>query len=68
MDEGLGSSECVVIVTDHHTGMDLRLVVHKSPRILDLRNAVRRLGERSNGPFSANVDVLSGAQSFENGG
>lgn len=57
-DEELGSSDCVVIATDH-TEVDLRLVVHKAPRILDLRNAVRRrLGERSNGPLPANVDVL----------
>jgi len=56
--EALGSTDCVVIATDH-TEVDLRLVVHEAPRVLDLRNAVRRrLGERSNGPLPANVDVL----------
>lgn len=57
-DETLSSSDCVVIATDH-AEVDLRPVIHRAPRILDLRNAVRRrLGGRSNGPLPPNVDVL----------
>lgn len=49
----LGRSDCVVIVTDHDA-VDLRLVTDHAPRVVDLRNAVRRdLGE-----LPANVEVL----------
>jgi UDP-N-acetyl-D-glucosamine dehydrogenase len=56
--EELGSADCVVIATDH-TEVDLRLVVHEAPRILDLRNAVRRrLRGGANSSMPANVEVL----------
>lgn len=52
------NADCVVIATDHF-GLDLGLVVEHAPRILDLRNAIRRrLGGRPNGPLPANVEVL----------
>ncbi len=50
--------DCVVVATDH-SGLDLGLVVDCAPRVLDLRNAVRkRLGGRPNGPLPENVEVL----------
>jgi len=49
----LEQSDCVVIVTDHDV-FDFRFVTDHAPRVVDLRNAVRRtLGE-----LPANVDVL----------
>ncbi len=51
--ERLAQSDCVVIATDHDA-VDLRLVVDLAPKVVDLRNAVRkRLGE-----LPANVEVL----------
>ena len=47
-------TECVVIATDH-SAVDLRLVVNSAPRVVDLRNAVRkRLGIS----LPENVEVL----------
>lgn len=49
----LKGTNCVVIATDHDA-VDLRLITDHAPRVVDLRNAVRRrLGE-----LPANVDVL----------
>lgn len=57
-EEELCSSDCVAIATDH-AKVDLRLVVDAAPKVIDLRNAVRRrLGKRSNGPLPPNVEVL----------
>ena len=56
--ETLGGADCVVIATDH-SSVDLVAVIAGAPRILDLRNAVRRrLGGGQTGPIPANVDVL----------
>ncbi len=52
--EEIEASDCVVIATDH-SGLDLDLVVARAPRVLDLRNAVRK---RLAGPLPANVEVL----------
>ena len=52
-EEEISLADCVVIATDHDA-VDLCLVVHTAPKVVDLRNAVRRrLGE-----LPANVDVL----------
>ncbi|MEO7118046.1 MAG: nucleotide sugar dehydrogenase [Candidatus Limnocylindrales bacterium] len=57
-EERLRGVDCVVIATDH-AAVDLRPVVDAAPRIVDLRNAVRRaLNESQSGPVPANVDVL----------
>lgn len=49
----LARTDCAVISTDHDA-VDLRLVVGVAPRVVDLRNAVRRkLGE-----LPSHVDVL----------
>jgi UDP-N-acetyl-D-glucosamine dehydrogenase len=54
----LAEADCVVIATDHRA-VDLSLVVGHAPRIVDLRNAVRRtLGGGPAGPIPPNVDVL----------
>ncbi|MGB3681941.1 MAG: nucleotide sugar dehydrogenase [Rubrobacteraceae bacterium] len=54
----LYSYDCVAIATDH-AAVDLRLVVDTAPKVVDLRNAVRRrLGKRPNGPLPPNVEVL----------
>lgn len=54
----LESSDCVILATDH-SSFDLGFVVENAPRVLDLRNAVRRrLGESPNGPLPPNVEVL----------
>jgi UDP-N-acetyl-D-glucosamine dehydrogenase len=50
----LGRADCVVIATDHDA-VDLGAVVEAAPKVLDLRNAVRR---RLGGPLPAHVDVL----------
>jgi UDP-N-acetyl-D-glucosamine dehydrogenase len=56
--EAIGSSDCVIVATDHSM-FDLRLVVDNARRVFDLRNAVRkRLGGRPNGPLPENVEVL----------
>lgn len=57
--EALSSADCVIIATDH-AEVDLRPVVYRARRVLDLRNAVRRrLGDRPDGPLPANnVDEL----------
>ena len=50
----LESADCAVIATDH-SSIDLRLVVESVPKVVDLRNAVRkRLGT----PLPKNVEVL----------
>ena len=52
--EEVASTDCVVIATDHEA-VDLPMVVEHAPKVVDLRNAVRRrLGPR----IPANVDVL----------
>ena len=52
-EEEISRADCVVIATDHDA-VDLCLVVNTAPKVVDLRNAVRRrLGE-----LPANVDVL----------
>jgi UDP-N-acetyl-D-glucosamine dehydrogenase len=52
-EEGLAQADCVVIATDHD-GVDLHLVVNSAPKVVDLRNAVRkRLGD-----LPSNVEVL----------
>lgn len=52
-EEGLSQADCVVITTDHDA-VNLRQVVESVPKVVDLRNAVRRrLGE-----LPSNVDVL----------
>jgi UDP-N-acetyl-D-glucosamine dehydrogenase len=57
-EEELLKTDCVVIVTDH-SQIDLRSVVDTTPRVVDLRNAVRRrLQGRPDGPLPPNVDVL----------
>lgn len=56
-EETLRSSDCVIIATDH-TAFDLRLVVDAAPKIVDLRNAVRRRLGYSNGSLPKKVDVL----------
>lgn len=52
--EEVEKADCVVIATDHEA-VDLEMVVDYAPKVVDLRNAVRRkLGSR----LPANVDVL----------
>jgi UDP-N-acetyl-D-glucosamine dehydrogenase len=50
----LRRADCVVIATDHDA-VDLHAVVEAAPKVVDLRNAVRK---RLGGPLPANVDVL----------
>lgn len=57
-EEELRAADCVVIATDHAT-IDLRTVISNAPKVVDLRNAVRRkIGVGSGGPVPHNVDVL----------
>jgi UDP-N-acetyl-D-glucosamine dehydrogenase len=56
-EEELRGADCVVVATDH-ASVDLRLVVEAAPKIVDLRNAVRRRMGRVNGQLPPNVDVL----------
>lgn len=57
-EEELRGSDCVIIATDH-AAVDLRPVVSNAPKILDLRNAVRRrLGGYFKEALPPNVDVL----------
>lgn len=57
-EDELCASDCVIIATDH-TAIDLQRVVRLAPKVMDLRNAVRRrLHNRSNGPLPTNVEVL----------
>jgi UDP-N-acetyl-D-glucosamine dehydrogenase len=52
--EEVRRADCVVITTDHDA-MDLQMVVDSAPRVLDLRNAVRK---RLGAPSPPHVDVL----------
>ena len=57
-EEELRGSDCVIIATDH-AAVDLRPVVSYAPKILDLRNAVRRrLGGCFKESLPPNVDIL----------
>ena len=57
-EEELRGTDCVIIATDH-AAVDLRPVVSYAPKILDLRNAVRRrLGGCFKESLPPNVDVL----------
>ena len=52
--QALENTDCVVVATDH-SSVDLRLVVESAPKIVDLRNAIRkRLGIT----LPKNVEVL----------
>ena len=57
-EKALRETDCVVVATDH-ASVDMQLVVDAAPRLMDLRNAVRRrLRGRPDGLLPPNVEVL----------